>query len=112
MAVVALMQRGLITKAFFGAHKVMERPDGSFVVTNVTGTQPLCILAEKWGIPVFFFAEEEKISSEDFDASTDRDRSLNLPEVSILNIHDPILGDLVHRPNEVFSARLNRSRGA
>jgi len=99
IAIASLMQQGAITKAFFGAHKVAEREDGSIVVTNVTGTYPICLLAERWKIPVFFFAEEEKVCRDDGDGMESHDPSLDAPEEAILNVHDPGLGDLAFRPN-------------
>lgn len=101
MSIASLMQRGMITKAFFGAHKVGERADGSIVITNVTGTQPICILAERWKIPVFFFAEEEKVTFGAGDTGN-RDSSLDVPEESILDMHDPLLGDLSYRSRTIL----------
>lgn len=56
-----LMEKNAISKVFFGAHKILEYEDGSFTVTNVTGTLLIAKLAVQYRIPIYVFAEEDKI---------------------------------------------------
>ena len=60
-AISYLMRVGQITKVFMGSHGLMIMPDQEIRATNTTGTFALCLLAAKYSIPVYFFAEEVKI---------------------------------------------------
>lgn len=63
-SIAHMFQAGRIDKVIMGVDKIFEdNEDGNFrfVVTNVTGTLNIVIIANTMGVPVYFVAEEDKI---------------------------------------------------
>lgn len=61
VAIGSLMKAGNITKVLMGAHGIMILPNQEIQVTNTVGTYSICLLAQQFSIPVYFFAEESKV---------------------------------------------------
>jgi translation initiation factor 2B subunit (eIF-2B alpha/beta/delta family) len=61
VSIAHLMSTGRITKIFFGAHKILENKNSVFTVTNVTGTLLIAVLASYYELPIYVFAEEDKV---------------------------------------------------
>jgi translation initiation factor 2B subunit (eIF-2B alpha/beta/delta family) len=63
-SIAHIFQAGKIDKVLMGVDKIFEdhdNGDSRFVVTNVTGTLNIVIIANNMGVPVYFVAEEDKL---------------------------------------------------
>jgi translation initiation factor 2B subunit (eIF-2B alpha/beta/delta family) len=95
MSIGTLMEQGRITKVLFGAHKILQYEDGSYVITNVTGTLLISKLAVLYNIPIFIFAEEEKVYPERIIGSYPKlVATFSMPEEQLISSAHPVLSRL------------------
>ncbi|MDP2362779.1 MAG: SIR2 family protein [Ignavibacteria bacterium] len=100
-----LMEKNGISKIFFGAHKIVEYVDGTYTVTNVTGTLLIAKLALQYQIPIYVFAEEDKIySEEDVQTYPDLVATTVMPEEQLMPRRTRIYDELLRtRRMELFN---------